>query len=410
MRNGFVTIWISPCHDSSSVPIIDSVEVYARARSELSYLSPNPDGGDKEESLSQSMKRSVQEQHSHLLICIQSLTFLTQITGRTKMDPLSAESKDTISHILQQTALELPLAEGSLRAQTIQFLCEAEGDGEKRTFLIDEATLRGLMSLLQNLGKFLQTEFANVDIVSPKQEVTINRAIEVLVHILTSSITIARARGGNYSDVISGLIAEKTCQVSIALEGKKILDICQYFKAMLGATLKLFQPAQLVSELMLMEIACSADKPSTIGSNCIATFDTLAEYLIVDSTEIVKACCTAISTAIGSSYNKRKSSNPSPDQDLSTEVGVITYQCDSCLVFPITGQRYTFEPASSMARATGPPAFLDIDLCKRCYDLGIAYSKTAPSSFDPLIINGQTLCVENEDMTCGKILQMTSKP
>ena len=129
MRNGFVTIWISPCHDASSVPIIDSVEVYARARSELSYLSPNPDGGDKEESLSQSMKRSVQEQHSHLLICIQSLTFLTQITGRTKMDPLSAESKDTISHILQQTALELPLAEGSLRAQTIQFLCEAEGDG-----------------------------------------------------------------------------------------------------------------------------------------------------------------------------------------------------------------------------------------------------------------------------------------
>ena len=410
MRNGFVTIWISPCHDSSSVPIIDSVEVYARARSELPYLSPNPDGGDKEESLSQSMKRSVQEQHSHLLICIQSLTFLTQITGLTKMNPLSAESKDTISHIIQQTVLELPLAEGSLRAQTIQFLCEAEGDGEKRTFLIDEATLRGLMSLLQNLGNFLRTEFANVDIVSPKQEVTINRAIEVLVHILTSSITIARARGGNYSDVISALIAEKTCQVSMALQGKKILDLCQYFKTMLGATLKLFQPAQLVSELMLMEIACSADKPSTVGSNCIATFDTLAEYIVVDSTEIVKACCTAISTAIGSSDNKRKISNPSPDQDLSTEVGVITYQCDSCLLFPITGQRYTFEPASSMARVTGSPAFLDIDLCKNCYDLGISYSKTAPSSSDPLIINGRTLCVENEDMPCGKILQMTSKP
>jgi hypothetical protein len=404
VRNGFVTIWISPCHDSSSEPIIDSVEVYARARSELPYLSPNLDRGDKEEYLSHLMKRCIPDQHSHLLICIQSLKFLTQIMGKTKMDPLRTESRDTISHIIEHTALLDSAEEESLRAQTIQFLCEAEGDGEKRNFLIDEATLRGLMSLLQNLGTYLQTEFANVDIVSSKQEVTINRSIEVLVHILTSTITIARARGGNYSAIISALIAEKSCQVSMALEGKKILDLCQYFKAMLGATLNLFQPAQLVSELMLMEIACFADTPSTGGSNCIVQFDTLAEYLIVDSTEIVKACCAAISTAIGIADNKRKSSNPSPEQDLSTEVGIITYQCDSCLVFPITGQRYTF------GKATGPPAFLDIDLCKRCYDLGIAYSKTALSSSDPLIINGRTLCVENEDMTCEKIWKMTSKP
>lgn len=392
-----MTIWISSCHDSSCAPIIDSVEVYARPRSELSYLSPNVEGGAKEKSLSHLMQHHVQEEHLNLVTCIQSLTFLTQITGRTKMGPLTAETTATISQIIQDTALE-SAKEGTLRDQTIQFLCEADGDGEKVTFLIDEATLRGLMSLLQSLGKYLRNEFANVDIVSPKQEIMINRAIDILVHVLTSTITIARERGDNYSDIIAALIAEKSCQVSMSLEGKKIIDLCQYFKAMLGATIKLYQPAQLVSELMLVEIACSAAKPITAGSYCIAQFDTLSEYLIVDSIDIVKACCAAISNAVGGADIKRISNIPSPERELSNEVGIITYQCDSCLIFPITGQRYTLGGE------------MDIDLCKRCYNLGIAYSKTAPSSSDPLIINGRTLCVENEDMTCGKIWQMTSKP
>jgi hypothetical protein len=393
-----VTIWISPCHDSSSAPIIDSVEVYARAKSELSDLSPDRNGGDYKESLSRLMKRDVLGQHSNLVTFIQSLSFLTQITGWTKMGPLSADSKKNFCHIIRQTALNFP-EEGSLRDQTIRFLYDAEEDVEKRTFLVDEATLRGLMSLLQKLGKYLQTEFANVDIVSSKQEMAIIRAIEVLVHILISTTAIAQARGGNYGDIIGALITEKTCMVSMALEGKKILDLCQYFKATLGANIKLFQPAQVVSELLLTEIACFADKPFAASSNFIANFDSLAAYLTIDSTEIVKACCAAISNAIGIADTKAYSNITHVEQELSGEVGaVVTYQCDSCLVFPITGLRFTLGGE------------MDIDLCKRCYDLGIAYSKTAPSPSDPLIINGRTLCVENEDMTCGKIWQMTSKP
>jgi hypothetical protein len=398
VRNGFVTIWISPCHDSSSAPIIDSVEVYARAKSELSDLSPKRNCGDNKEALSRLMKPDFLGQHSNLVKFIQSLSFLTQITGWTKMAPLSADSKENFCHIIRQTALQVP-EEGSLRDQTIRFLCEAEVDVEKRTFLIDEATLRGLMSLLQELGKCLQTEFVNVDVISSKQEMAIIRAIEVLVHILTSTTAIAQARGGNYSIIIGALIAEKTCVVSMALEGKKILDLCQYFKAALGADLKLFQPAQLVSELLLTEIACFTDKAFAASSNCIANFDTLGAYLTADSTEIVKACCAAISKAIGIADIKAHSNIAIVEQELSGEVGaVVTYQCDSCLVFPITGQRYTLGGE------------MDIDLCKRCYDLGIAYSKTVQSPSDPLIINGRTLCVENEDMTCGKIWQMTSKP
>lgn len=399
VRNGFVTIWISSCHvDSSSAPIIDSVEVYARARSELAHLSVS-DGNSKEESLLISMKRSVQEQNSHLVTYIQTLTSLTQITGRTNTSLLSSESKETMSNIIQQTALELA-EEGSLRHQTIEFLSEAEGDIEKRIYLIDEATLSGIMSLFQNLMKYLQTEYEDADIISSKEEVAINRAIEMLIIILSSTITIARVRGSNYMDITSSLIEKKSWQASLALEGKRILDLLQYFKAMLGANINLFQPAQLVSELMLLEFACSTAAHVTAPLNCIAQFDTLSEYLVVDSFEIIKACCAAISTSIGSADTKQSSmlSIPSCERGVSGEGGgIITYQCDSCLVFPITSQRFTL----------GGEA--DIDLCKRCYDSGIEYSKSHGQT-DPIIINGRTLGIGNEDMKCGTIWRMVSKP
>ena len=41
--------------------------------------------------------------------------------------------------------------------------------------------------------------------------------------------------------------------------------------------------------------------------------------------------------------------------------------------------------------------------------VGIAYARTHDSQ-TPVIINGETLTVENKDMTCGKIWQMMSKP
>jgi len=308
--------------------------------------------------------------------------------GQNKMGSLSSGSRDTISHIIQQTALDSD-KRGTLRNQTIELLSEAEEDVVKRTFLTDAATLHGLMSVLQGLGKYLRTEFANVDIVSPKQESMIDCAIEMFLQILDSTISIARTRGGNYRKVITEMIAENACEMSMALEGKNILDFCQYLKTLHGANLKLEKPARLVSELQLLEIACS-------DSDHFAQFDTLAEYLLVDSREIVTACCSAISSAIGGEGNKASQISGSPEKELA----YITYQCDACLVFPITERRYTLG---------GDEMDIDIDLCKKCYDVGIAYARTHDQN-DSVVINGSTLRVENEDMTCGKIWQMTSKP
>ena len=48
-------------------------------------------------------------------------------------------------------------------------------------------------------------------------------------------------------------------------------------------------------------------------------------------------------------------------------------------------------------------------MCKNCYNAGIDYARSHDQN-DPIIINGRTLCVEDEDMTCRKIWQMTSMP
>jgi hypothetical protein len=72
-RNGFVTLWISPCHDLSSAPIIDSVEVYARARADLAFLRSNPGRGSREETLLKSPFCIQKQSSSDMLVsCIQS--------------------------------------------------------------------------------------------------------------------------------------------------------------------------------------------------------------------------------------------------------------------------------------------------------------------------------------------------
>ncbi|KAL9190922.1 hypothetical protein ACHAXT_000628 [Thalassiosira profunda] len=389
MRNGFVTLWISSCDDPSSTPIIDSVEVYAQPRSELSFLQVLGEGTTKEGGLPKLLSQHNEEPPTSeiLISCVRSLTCLTQTIGQN-MSSSSGGAIETIGKVLQQTSLDSD-EKGTLRDQAIAFLSEAEGDAAKRALLIDDNTLRGLMSALRSLDAFLRSEFNDVDVTSQTQETKLNCAIEMLVRILSSTITIAQTRGGNYKKVITDMIAEKACEASMALEGKKVLDYLQYLKALHGANIKLDQPARMVSELVLMEIACSDSKE-------FAQFETLAEYLVVDSNEIVKACCSAISNAIGDAEgNTASPSNPILDKELA----YVTYQCDACLAFPIKERRYTFGGDDN-----------DIDLCKKCYDEGISYARQN-DQLASVIINGRTLSLENDEtLTCQKIWQMTSKP
>eukprot|EP00986_Skeletonema_menzelii_P020623 scaffold31847_cov131-Skeletonema_menzelii.AAC.1 len=141
-----------------------------------------------------------------------------------------------------------------------------------------------------------------------------------------------------------------------------------------------------------MEMACS-------NSDDFAQFKIIEEYFSLDS-DIVKSCCAAMRSTITGGDNNDASkaiAPPSPEKEFTSE-GYVTYQCDSCATFPITGTRYTLGGE------------MDIDLCKQCYDKGIAYSRTHDLN-EAVEIDGRTLSIrgedgDNEDMTCAKVWQM----
>ncbi|KAL7555193.1 hypothetical protein ACHAWF_018842 [Thalassiosira exigua] len=398
MRNGFVSIWISPSQESSSTPIIDSIEIYARSRADLGFLKSYQVENAGAENHSSSTLCFHQEPSVELLVsCLESMVALQSICssdqslGQSKMESLSAESKETMSHIIQQTSLDSG-EKGTLRALTVDLLNVAMPDASERTSFVDEATLRGLMATMRGLRNHLQTEFASVDIVTPKQEAMIECATDTLCLILTLTKQCART-GGNYRRIIADMVADKTCEVSLALEGKKILDFCQYLH-LHGLNLKLARSVQLVSELMLMEMAACSDS----GELMFGSFDILSEYLLCDSREIVCSACCAVSNALGQSGGSSSSSKISSTPSHNKELALVSYQCDSCHAFPILDQRYTLGGDE-----------MDIDLCTRCYDAGMTYARRHDPD-EPVVINERTLCVENEDMTCGKIESLRPVP
>ncbi len=162
----------------------------------------------------------------------------------------------------------------------------------------------------------------------------------MLVKVLSSTITIARARCGNYVKVVSAMIAENLCQVSFAEEGRRIIDFCLHLKEMYGLALRLGCPTQILSELVMMESPCSKSEFAQ-------------DLLVSDSVEVNKACYLAISGVIGKLDVGKSDTIPKIERELSTMPVMFV----TCLMF-------------FMAELGGE---IIIDLCKQCYDLGTAY-------------------------------------
>jgi len=395
-RNGFVSIWISSCHDGNS-PVIDCVEVYARTREELPFLTTAGQiGGEAEElsCLKSVQSLATQSFRRELVPCVQSLTSLVKVVSGSN-DALNSsppnldQASPIVKSVLERTALDQSCDE---RKEALILLSEAERDAVKRTNLEDESTVRGLLAQLQRLDKFFRAEYAGEDEIKPEQEVIIDRGISMLLLIMNSTMKIVQKRGHNYRKIISKLIAEKCCESSIALISKGIIDFVQSLEATHGAQPKLSSSVALNSKLILMEMACS-------NSDDFAQFKILEEYFSLDS-DIVKSCCAAMRSTITGGDNNDASKSitpPSPEKEFTSE-GYVTYQCDSCTTFPITGTRYTLGGE------------MDIDLCKQCYDKGIAYARTHDLN-EAVEIDGRTLSIrgedgDNEDMTCAKVWQM----
>ena len=326
---------------------------------------------------------------------IQMLTNLVQLVAdqRDGKSLLNEGQRCTISQVIQETVLDSKnSALTSLRSQAIEFLHGAETEADA-TYLADEAIIKGIMTVLLGLEKFLRSEdVSSDDELSARQEATIKRAVDVLPYILLLTSQIAK-RGQNYAEIISKLIGENQNKLSVAGEAQKVITLANQMRSDYGIKLSLAMPTKCISELILTEIAYSSDSDSIVK---YAKFDSLTNYLLSDSDEIVMACCESVLSLMASKKEEKAAlaSNNSAPGAPSLGEGYVTYQCDSCKVFPIRGTRYTLDDG------------LDIDLCKKCYDMGVTHAGQAASSDDPLVISGNTLSVEGEDMTCAMISQM----
>lgn len=221
-----------------------------------------------------------------------------------------------VKRIVELTALDQSAIE---RKEALNLLGGAERDIIKRTNVEDESTVRGLLKQLQSLDKFFRTEYDGEDEIMPEQEVVINRGIKMLLLIMNATIKIVQKRGHNYRKIISKLIAEKSCESSIALISKGIIDFAQSLETTHGAQPKISPAVALNSKLILMEMACS-------NSDDFAQFNVLEGYFSLDS-DIVKSCCTAMRSTItgGNNNDATKVTIPSsPEKEFTSEGYIVS--------------------------------------------------------------------------------------
>jgi hypothetical protein len=216
IRNGFVTINLTSSHDLTSGAVVDAVEIYAKARSELRILKPADSKYNK-------IDYDLKEQKSGQQDCISyiaSLTALGKILGDDKAIILANGGKDVIAQILEKTALDS--REDGLRVSTLSLLQQVEEDGERSRF-ISRSTLRGLMASISDLERSMKSDSITADDAG-KREAMLARALDTLVGIVISSLNIARDNIENYKSAMSSLIKDGTSKSSLAVEAKKNAD------------------------------------------------------------------------------------------------------------------------------------------------------------------------------------------
>lgn len=200
------------------------LEVYARARSDLHFLE-------------QAKTMATVKAHSHLkdqnddevnrdsILCIKSLAAL----AHTLENETKNESIDVIRQIMEKTALDSVEEEctndTTLRASALSLLHQIVEDKAECSRIIGESTLKGLIAKLNDLGRFVESDFSkDASTSSLPQDMMIQSALDVLVHIVIAGSNIAKASTSNYKTALLNLLQSGTSETSLAVAAKRIID------------------------------------------------------------------------------------------------------------------------------------------------------------------------------------------
>ena len=406
IRNGFVTLGIGPSFESAGNPLVDAIEVYATERDDLAESIPTDLAClvprlHQSSSLISSPHDSREQQG--LILGTKALSHLFRVVDK-RTDNLQSGEADILKLLIQKTALD---NDSGLRGGVIDLLNLVKPEVTHRQAFLDEGTLIGLQkSLTRSENEFRRSLEScqakdsgkmDVELLGSLREVW-QRTARLLEVCVETAAKVAMARPRNYLQSTLIMVSGQLSKCSIAANAVELI--------MLAASKELpcteYIPA--VVRLTLTEIGINAAaNPSTEGH--FATFSSLTKILRCGDHDIVQTGCFTISSFLEKHRQPHSSPRrvahlfPASQAGRNEPSAPIAYQCDSCALFPITDARFTLLEGDH-----------DIDLCRKCYQLGREFAQGIGLESDsPVVIQGRTIGADAK-LTCALIGQMQPVP
>jgi hypothetical protein len=350
VRNGFISLDIGPCHDSTCNPALNSVEVYALERRKIELWFPVTlqsvfarcaDSVDCDENTNRLIFR----------LCIQTLAGLNKMVGGAKVNPIE---KAFIQQLLSATAI----GNDKLVYDSITSLLSSfESDDEMQQYSVDSAVLSGCSVFLSKCKRCFESARSYNDVGIDNWRLL--SLIPSLRACLRTAALVARLRPFNYLQAVDGSIVDDASSITIEC-------------------LNHSSSAELVAdfvELSLLESAVANGTPrGRFGS-----LDGIRSLILSVNKHISSKTCASISRFC-------KVSNMFTAQTMA-----VKYVCDNCLLF-INDIRFT--------ELEKEHAF---DLCPTCYGLALKYAEK--SGKNDIMINGKFVG-ESPKLSCGEVFMM----
>jgi len=366
LRNGFVTIGVDQCFDSSNSPILDAMEIYAVKREEIEHWLPV-----SLRSLAASV--AVADTDSDNLAVVPTIdheSFRLGLTALTNLHTILGSSKPNnaeeafLRQLVQDTALE---KDPRIDLGISRLVASFKQNEDTRQSFVDKAVLLGCAAFLRKCQQTLDT--CELDKNTTELLRVWHSFTPSLRTCLQTAARVARLRPFNYLQAVEE--EPKSCE-SVAA------DACTLVIAYLAGSLASDDLVSDLVELSLLEIAVANGRPrGRFGS-----FDGLRSLLSSQSSIVVGQTCASISRFCR-------------ECDIFHALTkAVQYVCDSCLVL-IEDTRYTsLEDAEPF------------DLCTDCYRLGNEYiSRTKCDDAANVVIKGKSIGAAHR-LTCGEVKRM----
>lgn len=376
MRNGFVSVIVSPAHDKSSQTCIDSFDCFCVDLSKVLPLLPrylNTSVARQEETERLSQGKALADGNDPILLRLRTLAGIGELTR--PLESVKEEQRLFLQELLRFFALD----EDQILSQTLnRVLDSCEMNEESQGLFRDSGLLMGCTDFLTRCQEALRNAKSNLTF-----EAVWQSHRQGLSACFRKAVSIAKRRPFNY--------LQSTGQKS---PGRLVGS---FFAACFDKTSTGMELIPEFVEMCLVEMAAATVSGENSQSPLItSTFDGIKSLLVCSKERVAMLASLTISRFCG----QYVSFSPSVDLDcdlFSVEKLVAYYRCDGCGLFPIKDKRYSVTDESR-----------PFDLCSECYRKAHLYASAGGiNPNDEVNFDGCTIG-DGLMLLCADVLQMKS--